>query len=390
MPRLVRWNGKEVGEVVPLSLPATIGRHPKATCVIHDTGSSRYHTKIVPHGRGFVVLDLDSRNGTLLNNRKVKKAPLVHGDVIRIGATRLTFVDDRGEEWVGRTLDEFEIRSRLDRFAVATDFLAHQPSLDREVTLSLLDEELTEMERDRLVEEARACGRLRSASAGRVFDVVEADGRTAIVSEPPHGVALGALPPDPRARPLPLLVDVAIRICEVAEEAHAAGITLKGLDSGDVFIGPDGHVKVARIGVGPERSRKRVISPEEKRGAAATPASDVYTIARLLVEEAGGMKAVSEIGDLIGDATGDTPRERYATPRELADALRKAARRWSGSGGPGAGRRDGGAPADDDDDEGEPIVGVTGGLALLKGLTFVIFLAGLFLLSSQVTRYLLR
>ena len=380
MPKLVRWNGKEVGEVVPVSLPATIGRHPQASCPIHDTGSSRYHTKIMPHGRGFVVLDLDSRNGTLLNNRKVKKAPIVHGDVIRIGGTRLTFVDERGEEWVGQTIGEFEIRARLDRFAVSTELLAHQESLDREVALSLLDEELTEIERERLVEEARACGRLRSASAAKVFDVVEADGHTLIVSEPPRGVALGALPPDPRARPLPLLVDVALAICEVAEEAHAAGITLKGLDPGDVFVGSDGQVKVARVGIGPARARNRVLSPEERRGAAATPASDVYSIARLLVEEAGGMKAVTEIADVVEAATAETPRDRYATPRELADDLRKAARRLNGGGA---------AAAMEAAEHEAAVVGVGAGLKFLKGLTFVVFLAGLFLLSSQVTRFLL-
>jgi hypothetical protein len=69
----------------------TIGR--LADCEIHldDANASRLHAALVKEGERWVVEDLGSTNGTLLNGRRVERAPLSEGDVITIGLTRLTF-----------------------------------------------------------------------------------------------------------------------------------------------------------------------------------------------------------------------------------------------------------------------------------------------------------
>jgi len=71
----------------------TIGRADDNTLVLKDTRASRHHCVIEPHEGGFRLRDLDSRNGTTLNDDTVSEHQLDNGDVVRIGRTRLTFID---------------------------------------------------------------------------------------------------------------------------------------------------------------------------------------------------------------------------------------------------------------------------------------------------------
>jgi pSer/pThr/pTyr-binding forkhead associated (FHA) protein len=63
---------------------------------IDDPQSSREHTGIAFDGRAYVVRDLDSRNGTFLNEAQVLGPEVLHpGDRIRIGRTLFLFeLDD--------------------------------------------------------------------------------------------------------------------------------------------------------------------------------------------------------------------------------------------------------------------------------------------------------
>ncbi len=73
--------------------PITIGRHPDNVVPIEDDRASRFHCVIEPTEQGYCLRDLDSRNGTKLNERSTRSALLRTGDVMRIGKTRFRFVD---------------------------------------------------------------------------------------------------------------------------------------------------------------------------------------------------------------------------------------------------------------------------------------------------------
>jgi general secretion pathway protein E len=74
--------------------PFTIGRHPDNKLVIQDDKASRFHCVIEPtDGGGHVVRNLKSRNGTKVNEERVDKAALHVGDIVRIGGTRLRYLD---------------------------------------------------------------------------------------------------------------------------------------------------------------------------------------------------------------------------------------------------------------------------------------------------------
>jgi hypothetical protein len=72
--------------------PLTIGRDAEAGIQILDRSASRFHCEIFPVGGMWFVKDLDSKNGTYVNDEKLEDEELLrYGDVIKIGTTEIVF-----------------------------------------------------------------------------------------------------------------------------------------------------------------------------------------------------------------------------------------------------------------------------------------------------------
>jgi hypothetical protein len=70
----------------------TIGRLDEHDlCLVDEPGVSKTHAKIVGQGDRYVLVDCESRNGTILNGTNVQKADLYDGDEIRICGCVLRF-----------------------------------------------------------------------------------------------------------------------------------------------------------------------------------------------------------------------------------------------------------------------------------------------------------
>lgn len=70
----------------------TIGRDAEAGIQILDRSASRFHAEIFPVGGMYFVRDLDSKNGTYVNDERLGDEELLReGDVIKIGTTELVF-----------------------------------------------------------------------------------------------------------------------------------------------------------------------------------------------------------------------------------------------------------------------------------------------------------
>lgn len=70
---------------------ATIGRLADRDVMIDDGGVSRVHAEIRRVGSSFVIVDLGSANGTVVNGRRTVQQVLEDGDVVRLGAVELRF-----------------------------------------------------------------------------------------------------------------------------------------------------------------------------------------------------------------------------------------------------------------------------------------------------------
>jgi len=69
----------------------TVGRTSDADIPLADRKVSRKHCKIVRGGTHYFVVDLNSRNGTFVGGKKVKRRLLKDGDQIQVGMSRLLF-----------------------------------------------------------------------------------------------------------------------------------------------------------------------------------------------------------------------------------------------------------------------------------------------------------
>ncbi|WP_234356416.1 FHA domain-containing protein [Blastococcus sp. Marseille-P5729] len=68
-----------------------IGRGSTADVRITDSGISREHAEVTTDGVLATITDLQSTNGTMVNGKRISRAPLRHGDVIRIGRSVLVY-----------------------------------------------------------------------------------------------------------------------------------------------------------------------------------------------------------------------------------------------------------------------------------------------------------
>ena len=69
----------------------TIGRRNRNDVVIADSAVSGHHAKIDPVGDRLVLIDLQSKNGTFVNEQLVVSHWLKHGDVISLGNHQLIY-----------------------------------------------------------------------------------------------------------------------------------------------------------------------------------------------------------------------------------------------------------------------------------------------------------
>ncbi|MET0908758.1 MAG: DUF3662 and FHA domain-containing protein [Ilumatobacteraceae bacterium] len=70
----------------------TVGRLPECTISVNDSNISRQHAEMRPGGGGYVVADLNSTNGTLVNGVRISgEQRLNDGDIISFGSTHVRF-----------------------------------------------------------------------------------------------------------------------------------------------------------------------------------------------------------------------------------------------------------------------------------------------------------
>jgi pSer/pThr/pTyr-binding forkhead associated (FHA) protein len=93
--RLEILNGGFEGMTYDLNTEeVVIGRNPTTDITLLDEGISREHAVILydADAPGYVIEDLQSTNGTKVNGKRIRSAPLVEGDEIQIGQTLFRFV----------------------------------------------------------------------------------------------------------------------------------------------------------------------------------------------------------------------------------------------------------------------------------------------------------
>ena len=98
MAKIVLRFGEQVLKEYELGAHALkIGRLPDNTVVIDNPAVSSHHARIVHDGGKFVIEDLKSTNGTYINEQRVHRQVLEHGDTVLVGKHKLVYDASDGE-----------------------------------------------------------------------------------------------------------------------------------------------------------------------------------------------------------------------------------------------------------------------------------------------------
>ena len=199
-----------------------------------------------------------------------------------------------------RRVGRFELRRVLGSGAQATVWLAHDPRLDREVAVKLLDPRGDALALRMWLQEARAVSRLTHPHIVPVFEADDSGGEPYLVFEYVPGLTLAERRRIQPEMPPREAVSLMLGILDALAAAHEQGIVHRDLKPSNVLLGSDGRPRVmdfgiaARIssgaGTGDTDTPERVVgtpgcmSPEAARGEAPLPGMDVFAAGVMLGE----------------------------------------------------------------------------------------------------------
>lgn len=96
MAKLVILNQGMTGRSIELTVErTTVGRVEENTVQIADASISSRHAEILLRGTDIVIRDLNSTNGTFINNEKISEATLKPGQTLRFGQVEMKLDDGK-------------------------------------------------------------------------------------------------------------------------------------------------------------------------------------------------------------------------------------------------------------------------------------------------------
>src|SRR5579872_4522142 len=215
----------------------------------------------------------------------------------------------------GTKLGPYEIQSSIGAGGMGEVYRAHDARLDRTVAIKVLPASFS-ADPDRLQrfsQEARAAAALNHPNILSIFDIGDNQGAPYVVSELLEGETLRDRL---RTGPLPIrkAIDYALQTARGLSAAHEKGIVHRDLKPENLFITNDGRVKILDFGLAkltrPEATGSAdaptmhnitepglvmgtvgYMSPEQVRGKAADPRSDIFSFGTILYEMISGKRA---------------------------------------------------------------------------------------------------
>ena len=250
---------------------------------------------------------------------------------------------------IGRTLGPYEVVAKLGAGGMGEVYRARDTRLERDVAIKVLGADFA---RDddrvrRFTTEAQATGALNHPNILAVHDIGTHEGAPYLVAELLEGETLRARMDAGRIPPSKAL-DLARQVASGLAAAHAKGITHRDIKPENLFITADGRAKILDFGLAKQRSDAGesvtrlnsgtedgvilgtvgYMSPEQVRGEAADPRSDIFSFGVVLYELLSGerpFKGDSAVQTMHAILTEDPP-EIVTTGPPLPPALERVVR----------------------------------------------------------------
>ncbi|WP_051246791.1 serine/threonine-protein kinase [Nocardioides halotolerans] len=245
----------------------------------------------------------------------------------------------------------YRLDARIATGGMGEVWRATDTSLGRPVAVKVLKSEYADdpLFRSRFEVEARHAASLHHPGVASVYDVGESallgreDGsglpRPFLVMELVDGQPLSALLRGGRPLDPEVVRDLMAQAAEAIGAAHLAGIVHRDVKPANLLVTPDRQVKITDFGIarasdglgltgtGQVMGTPQYLSPEQARGATATPASDVYSLGVVAFECLAGHRpfdAESPVATALAHLNEPVPDLPPNVPAGLAAVVQRA------------------------------------------------------------------
>jgi serine/threonine protein kinase len=295
-----------IGRTLRISKPVfTMGRGDDCDLSLADAGWSREHAEIVYVDSGFVLRDSGSRNGTYLNGRTIKEAPLLFGAVITLGQTELIFSHVRDAPLPDLTgcavADRYTLVRMLRKSGTGALYAATHDATGGQVAIKLLMPHLLRFAgyRDTFERKAQIAARLHHPHICGVIDYGATTLRPAggssletqfVCFELMPGGTLGERLDAAVATPLAQVADWLASIASALDYAHRHDVFHGDLKPSAIVFDEDDHAYLTDFSIaqhaltaegGPTAGTPAYMAPELWDESAITPAAEQFALAAI-------------------------------------------------------------------------------------------------------------
>jgi beta-lactam-binding protein with PASTA domain/predicted Ser/Thr protein kinase len=206
----------------------------------------------------------------------------------------------------------YRVVRKLGTGGMANVYLAEDQELGRRVAIKMLDDRHAQDEQfvERFRREAKNAAGLTHPNIVSIYDRGEAEGTYYIAMEYLDGRTLKELLVARGPTPIAVAIDYARQILAALGFAHRHGVVHRDIKPHNVSVASDGRLKVMDFGIaragtsqmtetGSIIGTAQYLSPEQAKGGAVGPTSDIYSVGIVLDEMLTGSVPF----------TGDTPLE---------------------------------------------------------------------------------
>jgi beta-N-acetylhexosaminidase len=287
---------------------------------------------------------------------------------LREAATESMDLATMSPSLTGRTLGSCEVGRKVGEGGMGQVYEGYHPMLDRHVAIKILPPDLVQSDemRGRFQQEARIAAGLRHPNIVQIYDFGQRDGLNYMIMENIEGESLKTrldhLRTAGEVLPLTEVIDIGVQIADALAYAHENGAIHRDLKPANILLTKQGQAILVDFGLAILRDSPRYTAPGKVWGSPKYIApeqlgdkphvdarSDIYSLGIVLYEMAAGQPPFTsgavmevlwqhanvpprpphelapdlppELEAIILRALAKEPGARYATAREMADAL---------------------------------------------------------------------
>ena len=197
----------------------------------------------------------------------------------------------------------YKVKSLLGMGGMGAVYLCHDLELDRDVALKLIRSDIAEDADmlERFKREIQLSSRVTHPNVLRVFDLGESDGIRFLTMQFVDGRDLSTILKKQGKLPTERLVKIFRQVAEGLKAAHDQGVIHRDLKPQNIMVDAQDHVYVTDFGLAKGAGQSGMtqtgavigtpfyMSPEQVRGEAVTPQSDIFAIGVILYQMAAGV-----------------------------------------------------------------------------------------------------